>query len=343
MGEDMKKRDSKYESLRLIAMLFIVLCHYSANVRWNNTTNVQKMMHEQFIPLGQIGVYLFVLISAYFLSQRRTNLKKSINRVVPLWIKTIFYSWLFIGLNLIFKFKPIKLSDLLISAFPVSLNNYWFMTCFILLMLLLPVLNWMIQELDKKDLQFYLCLLILFTAIIPIIKTNNAPFGGPWSTSMLGIVYLLGGYIKKYKVNLKIYFSVLMITIGLIGEYASMFLLKNNDSSDALHSMTRFSYGIFPLLVALGIFILVLKSKSFYNPTINFLATNVLAAYLIADNVFFKDFLWNKLLHLNSYGNSYIQYTVAGVLVAIILVIVCCLVDKIYDCIFKRIRSSLKR
>ena len=56
MGEDMKKRDSKYESLRLIAMLFIVLCHYSANVRWNNTTNVQKMMHEQFIPLGQIGV-----------------------------------------------------------------------------------------------------------------------------------------------------------------------------------------------------------------------------------------------------------------------------------------------
>lgn len=332
----MKKRDSKYEVLRLIAMLFIVLCHYSWDVKWNNSDNMQRFLHIQFFPLGQIGVYLFILISAYFLSKRETNIKASINRVVPLWIKTVFYSWLFVLLNFIFHFKPFNVKDIIVSIFPVLFNNYWFMTCFILLMMLLPVLNWMIQDLSKKEIEFYLVILILFIVIIPILKPNNAPFGEPWSTSLLGVVYLIGGYIRKYKINLKIIYCCLLILLGLVGEYLSMFILKSHvDTDDFLCGMTRFSYGIFPLLVAIGIFELSQKMKTFYNPIINFFASNVLAAYLITDNIFFKDFLWNQLLRINTFGNVYAKYTIIGVLVVIILVITCCSLDKIYDYLFK--------
>lgn len=155
-----KKRDSKYEIIRLFAMLFIILCHYSWDGNWHNESSVAHFYHMLFFPLGQIGVYLFILISGYFLATRKINVLKCINRIKPLWIKTIFYSWLFLILNFIFHFSKIDMKSIIVSIFPIILNNYWFMTCFILLILISPILNGMIQNLSQKSLEFYLLLLI---------------------------------------------------------------------------------------------------------------------------------------------------------------------------------------
>ena len=76
---------------------------------------------------------------------------KQISRVRLLWIKVIIYSYIFLILDFIFKFKTIGLKDIIRNVFPVFFNQYWFMTSFIILMMLVPAINWMIKDSNKKE------------------------------------------------------------------------------------------------------------------------------------------------------------------------------------------------
>lgn len=58
-----KVRDSKFEILRIISMIFIVISHYSLWGKWNDANKFKYLVYQ---PLGQIGVCVFVLISGYF-------------------------------------------------------------------------------------------------------------------------------------------------------------------------------------------------------------------------------------------------------------------------------------
>lgn len=59
------KRDSRFELLRIISMAMIILSHY----RLYGETKYENL--RILDPLGQIGVGMFVMISAYFLYRRR--------------------------------------------------------------------------------------------------------------------------------------------------------------------------------------------------------------------------------------------------------------------------------
>lgn len=338
-----KKRDSKFELLRIIAMIFIILTHYSANGNWSDTTDYNKVIHLIFFPLGQIGVYLFVMLSGYFLSSREINEKASIKRVIPLWVKTIFYSWLFLIINCIFQLKPIGgFKGALVSLCPIMFNNYWFMTCFILLMLITPILNQIIQSFSQKQYKYYLFIFILFIDVIPLIKSNNMPFGGVWSVSILAVAYLVSGYIRKYNLNINKFIAIIFIIVGLSGEYISIIVLKSHPFTGSFENqITKFCYGIFPLLVSIGIFSLVRNAKSFYSSIINFFAGNVLASYLITDNVYFKNFFWNKLLNVGRF-NNYIIFVLLGIILSLVVILLCSVLDKIYDKIYSYVVRMLK-
>lgn len=71
-----KKRDTRFEVLRIISMVFIISSHFSLYGNWNEKSR-HIISTMQFQPLGQIGVYLFVMISGYFLSTRSVNFKNA--------------------------------------------------------------------------------------------------------------------------------------------------------------------------------------------------------------------------------------------------------------------------
>lgn len=128
-----KKRDSRFEILRIISMIFIISSHFSLYGNWADK-NKYIISTMQFQPLGQIGVYLFVMISGYFLSTRSIDFKDAGRRIMPLWEKTILYSIFACIIAIILRLDSINIKAILKSFLPISLNKYWFMTSFILLM-----------------------------------------------------------------------------------------------------------------------------------------------------------------------------------------------------------------
>lgn len=74
-----KERESNFELLRIVAMVLIVLHHFSVHSNFVYETSVWSFNHLfiQFIYFGgKVGVDCFVLISGYFLIMQRFKLKK---------------------------------------------------------------------------------------------------------------------------------------------------------------------------------------------------------------------------------------------------------------------------
>ena len=55
-----KQRDTRFEVMRIISMIFIIMAHYNLYGNWSvNTVHDFKM--KIFEPWGQVGVYLLRL------------------------------------------------------------------------------------------------------------------------------------------------------------------------------------------------------------------------------------------------------------------------------------------
>lgn len=92
--------------------------------------------------------------------------------------------------------------------------------------------------------------------------------------------------------------------------------------------MERFNFGILPLISAVGIFLLVLNFHQFYSSKINFLASSVLASYLITVNPLFAMYFNKKLINIALFQDS-VWLPIVGIILAIFVVLCCCLIDKV--------------
>lgn len=319
-----KKRDSRFEILRIISMIFIISSHFSLYGNWADK-NKHIISTMQFQPLGQIGVYLFVMISGYFLSTRSIDFKDAERRIMPLWEKTILYSIFACIIAIILRLDSINIKAILKSVLPISLNEYWFMTSFILLMFMTPLLNYLINNYDKKTLQYCILGIVVVADIYPLL--NNSPLGGILSSSVLISSYLIAGYIQKYKFNVKNYWLVFLIVLGLGGEYISMYVMNLLH-----HDPLKFTNGILPLLAAIGIFIAFIKMPGFYNRYINFFASSVLAAYLLTMHQTIYNWFWKDFIDVGKFQYSPCL-TLIGLGISLVIVLVCCLFDKVMQSI----------
>lgn len=76
----MKKiRDSRFEIIRIISMMLIVMYHYTLYGNWPKSA-INSFKIQFFRPWGQVGVGLFVMITSYFISTKTSNLKLSLLR-----------------------------------------------------------------------------------------------------------------------------------------------------------------------------------------------------------------------------------------------------------------------
>ena len=136
------KRNSNLEILRIIAIIFIIAHHFSVhgfeNVNFA-VTNVNSYLIYFFALFGEIGVDVFILISAYFMINSKFTFKK----LLILGGEVYFYSVAFflLFLTILTPVSPINLHFIVSSFLPISQSTYWFITDYILLMIFSPFLN----------------------------------------------------------------------------------------------------------------------------------------------------------------------------------------------------------
>lgn len=298
-------------------MLFIILSHYSLETHWGSS--IWKGLFFQ--PFGQIGVDLFVMISGYFLSSHSQSFGKMLYKDIRLWIKVIFYSWFILFVTYIFKPSIINIPRLLRALFPISLNGYWFITSFFVLMLLVPMINDFIIKSNFKAITLIFLVILFTSGVQSILPLGFLPFGKSLNLGIMIAAYFYTSILKKYSLRVNKLLVISLFVIGLLIQYVGMMIFHHKIITN----------GLAPFLSAMAIFYFTIEFKSFHNSIINWFAKSAFACYLTICNPFSDILLWNVILHTGRYSSHPV---VPGLLISLILIIITILFDKIY-CLFE--------
>lgn len=286
----MQIRQSNFELLRILAMFLIVAHHYCVHGNWGFTPGFEiNKFYVQSISIGgKLGVNIFILITGYFSCKSSFKWNGVISSISKAW----FYSILFLVVFYIASPSLVTTNIFIRNLLPFG---YWFVTTYVLLLIVSPFINAALKKIKKeRQLQF----LILFS-IIAITPMLNSPIG---YLSFFVYLYCIGAYIRNFLDNEKIKTTYLSATI-----IVNVFLILLSIATlDFLSSINKaFDHPLYfiksesPLVIILSIAIfLYFKQINIGRiKSINLVSSAMFGVYLIHDNELVRTYLWQDLLN----------------------------------------------
>lgn len=269
---------------------------------------------------GQVAVAGFVVITAYF-----TCDKDYVHyvKIEKLWLQA-FSTFIILEIFAYF-FRPSQYDGVMKGILkglvsPVN-STWWYLTGYIFLFLLIPVLQRFIESAEQNLFRNALLCLLAVTLIGDFIDLRA---GG--SVVDFALLYLLTAYIKKY--HDKIFAErarrvntccVLVLIVGILFVrtlgYVNPIFLK-------LLDRVFVNWNIFIMLAAVSIFYCFRDLKiSHGTKVIRYLSSLTFGIYLLHENRFTGPWLWNETFHLGKAYESVffpIKYLIAAALVFIV-------------------------
>ena len=175
------------ELLRILSAI-MVLVYHSVNtiIDIDSLSAQQKIITTNiFYGGGRFAVNIFVIIGAWFLCDRNFKFR----RISNLWFVTFLYS---IIVGAIFFIAERSLLFCAKQLFPITTEAVWFISCYIILLVVSPLLNVLIYNPKlHKIIVLIATIYILVPTILPISAYKLSNIG--WFI----MLYLLTGVLKK--------------------------------------------------------------------------------------------------------------------------------------------------
>lgn len=166
-------RKSNYELLKIIAIVMIIISHtvpfygneFSESYIDLNCANINLQITTLsfFRHFGQLGNAIFIVASDFFLLESNTV---KIRKVVSIIMSTLLISNIYL---IIYAACGVKLSyfEILSSIFPIFTKQYWFITCYLIIYILHPILNLIVENLHNEILTLFVLLNVLIAILYP--------------------------------------------------------------------------------------------------------------------------------------------------------------------------------
>ena len=306
----MKERATKFELLRIIAMILIVSGHLASEGGVLESTNgINHSLTLAFSSGARIAVNLFLMIGCWFM----VDAKYSTKRIVKLYSEVWFYSVLITSIFLLIRVdNGISTKEIIQSFFPFVFRTIWFATIYIMLIILSPFIN-KVFEFGEKKIRNLVIILFGFVSGISTISgfTDTFLCALVWFV----FVYIFIGYYKKFlSVKWEGKNKVIFLLIGLL-LYAMAISVRilvyyTNES----HILSLFGkvidnwivdYKAIPnFLCALLIFLFFTNIKIKHSRCINWVASSTFAVYIIHQVPAFRHVVWKEIYKSMTWNNS---------------------------------------
>lgn len=347
--ETKKIRQSNYELMRIISMFFIVIWHIIIHSGLMYTqspliTNILQLI--LFIII--VHVNSFVLITGYFQYDKKFSMKKFLAVYMPSWFYKIVIPLILMCLGIITLGK----FDLFQAVNPIG-YSYWFILTYLLLYLLSPYLNIIIEHLNKNQHKKLLIILFILFSVLPFI--TNQVYGSNNGTNIIQFImlYFFGAYLRKYPIqklqNKKIliigFIGCVIINFGLYLT-ANMIGDTNNTVLKSIQEIIQANVGIYsnPIVIIQTLFyFLFFGTFTFKNKFINNISPLMFGVYLIHDNKYIREPIYNQLFDLqNNFWYNNLTLILYILLVALIIFTSCTIIEKIRQYFSKKINQLPK-
>ena len=150
MGELKKtKRLANIELLRIISMFFIVLVHYLGRGGVYAAAKPLSVMYGVTTVMDAIvivAVNVYILISGYVLAESSFKYKRLVDIVLQVFTISVgFYAIMLLLGQITF-----SVSGLVYAVLPILTKQYWFLSVYVGLYILMPFINKALHALTKK-------------------------------------------------------------------------------------------------------------------------------------------------------------------------------------------------
>ena len=327
-------------------MLLVLILHVLGHGGiLNNSSGVSGRMIWLLETLAYCAVNCYALISGYV----GIYSKYRISNLVFLWLRVAFYTITITALFKVFISDSVGKAKLIAAFFPVLSNQYWYFTAYFLLFFFIPFLNLALNKLSRKVLLFLLLSIgVIITVLFPMFSSEYGDgfvLGDGYSTIWLMIVYLFGGYIRKYGLFEKAKTPLLIILYlgsGLCVRFSRMvnsYITRHILGVEKYEDMWLSYVSVFILISAISLLLLFkrMKIKKVMKRIVTFFSPLAFSVYLIHTNpliweYIFKDsFIWISRLPI-----YYMVPTVLGVSLAIF--IICSAIDLVRHYLFSLLK-----
>lgn len=283
-------RETNIEFLRFLLMFMICVWHTMVHgYDYKNMSDSITPDNRGVILMGLCvpAVDTFMLISGYY------GIKYSLDKLFRLIIQAllisntvIFIKYFFFNGNLEFYYQ----------LFPISSECWWFLSVYIVLMLLSPIINGGIQLISSKQfLQILIPLFFIYSIIQYRLEMNT---GGNFITMLL--VYLLGRYLNKtfYIPPKRVIF--LLFFLSFISILLMMFYFLSIGRFDSIWRTLNYNNPLV-ILMSVSIFFYVKSLSKVKFPKVSlFLGRHSLSIYLFTEIIGFPLYkFWSNLLDIN--------------------------------------------
>ncbi|MBW3093677.1 acyltransferase [Bifidobacterium sp. 82T10] len=352
------RRNLNLDVLRIVAMLLIVACHATLHIPWLLNIDTVPL---QYLPgwksalaflvvqYGQVGVSIFFMISGYFLVRKDFQVR----RVFSTWFQMFCYSVLSFALILVARHRSLTLPDkvtellqgeqlphtIVTVLFPFLSNSYWFVTAYIVMLLVSPFLNCLFEHLSQRSIG---CLMLLlgFLATWKLFNVST-PVWTNFTYAILG--YVTGGWIRVYGRTMRMPAKPLLLT-AIIAASTVVMTVFNHHAAERTTFTTFFAWEtkikpgieVLPIVIAAAIVLLALEVdlswiRGFPRALILRAAASTFGIYLIHENMFWYRIIWPTITGMMPTPDTFFDKLIVGAEIVLIIFIAAGAVSFVLD------------
>ena len=293
-----KARQKNLEKLRCLAMMMVVILHFlgKGNLLGDVSAPEMSMVGAAAWVLEAlciVAVNCYMLISGYFLCESSFKL----NRLLGLYLQVWMYS---VGVGLAawaagqVPADEVNIHYFLSLLFPISMGHYWFMTAYVFLYLLFPLIGIAVKRMTKEQLTLVLALCLgAFCVLKSVLPFRLEEDGQGYDFLWYLCVFLVAVYIRKFGIKFLekrrhcICLYLISCTVMLMELYVLRRLYLSRGSFGLILNIS-FEYNhILVLLAAVGLFgwFRLGKNQGILANAAEVIAPYVLGVYLLHENI----------------------------------------------------------
>lgn len=222
-------------------MFLIVFCHYfSCNDRFIGLEGFPLILEYWADKLtGQTGVCCFLLITGYFMVGKSFKIARVIKTDIQAFVYSVIlcicYYVLMMAqvfpISVIPQWKGLpEVTTFFQSIFPVWNSVYWFVTAYVFLLIMSPVLNLLISRLNA-------CRHALIVIVLSGVSLWQllSKFSVYWNNLLyVTIIYMIGAWIRLYADRIRVNHKYLKITCVIVVSALLLFLFSVEIVSNGL-------------------------------------------------------------------------------------------------------------
>ncbi len=326
-------RQSGIELLRIIAVTLITAHHlvvHSGYPLFNVPISVRRLFFQMCLSsFGKIGITLFLLISLWFLVDREQTVKKSCRRIWLLERELLFWSFVGLAMQYVDNPKSVDADVWLDAIFPITRNEWWYATSYVILLLLLPFLLVGLRKMGRQIHKKFCIVLLGLWGILNLVPGASLDI----YINVIGFVYvtILFTYYKWYMAPISNKCAILLMVVGGLIIFGWNLLLSvvwriwnmNPDRILNYINPVQKEWALPILAISFGVFVLFTRLH-FSSRIVNRCAQSAFAVYLITEQHYFRDeILWRYItlggIYRSRYAIGIALVVVIGIVAAAIM------------------------